>query len=106
MARELFDELIRRIKQKEEYAALPDGAVGLTELVKTHPDLQQRLIDFVAQLPMRKLGSWALGESGWDAVIKDPIWRSKWKEQIRSWSEQTSNRGLQKAAQAILPTIK
>lgn len=102
----LFDEVTRRIKLKEEYADLPDGAVGLTEIVKTHPHLQQRLVDFLSQLPTSRLGPWILGESGWDTALKEPALRSKWKEQVRAWSEQKGNRRLQKTAQAILPTIK
>jgi predicted KAP-like P-loop ATPase len=94
---QVFDVLRGRIDQAGSYTGKPDGAEGLVALVKEHPALQRRLLGFIRDLPVDKIGTWA--PTIWGACFKDPAVLTEFGEIVRAWSEQTGNTVLQKAAQ-------
>ncbi|MBE7157714.1 MAG: hypothetical protein INR62_04650, partial [Rhodospirillales bacterium] len=98
----VFDEIIARIRAEEEYAQMPAGAAGMAELAKAHPTLQPRLLAFAGELPTAKLGTWILGEAGWEMSLANEL-KPKWKELLTRWAEQGGNTRLQKGARALLP---
>lgn len=101
VAAALFDELCARIRAREQYESLPEGAVGLGELAKTHQSLQKRLVEFAAELPIGVVGPWVLGDSGWDSALKDVEARRAWSELLKKWAEQGQNRPLAAAAAGV-----
>jgi len=72
---------------------------GLVRLVEAHPTLQRRLLEFIRELPVTKVGSWAA--SSWGACFTDTGIAAEFQATLRSWSEQADNSILQKAAQGI-----
>lgn len=96
---EVFEAIRGRIFQEDNFAAKPKGADGLARLVEAHPALQRRLLEFIRELPVTKVGSWAA--SSWGACFTDTGIAAEYQTTLRSWAEQTENSILQKAAQGI-----
>jgi predicted KAP-like P-loop ATPase len=96
---EVFEAIRGRILQDDNFAAKPKGADGLVRLVEAHPALQRRLLEFIRELPVAKVGSWAA--SSWGACFTDTGIAAEYQTTLRSWTEQTENSILQKAAQGI-----
>lgn len=96
---EVFEAIRGRILQDDNFAAKPKGADGLVRLVEAHPALQRRLLEFIRELPVAKVGSWAA--SSWGACFTDTGIAAEYQTTLRSWAEQTENSILQKAAQGI-----
>ncbi|SFJ75131.1 Predicted P-loop ATPase, KAP-like [Bosea sp. OK403] len=96
---EVFEAIRGRILQDDNFAAKPKGADGLVRLVEAHPTLQRRLLEFIRELPVTKVGSWAA--SSWGACFTDTGIAAEYQATLRSWAEQTENSILQKAAQGI-----
>jgi predicted KAP-like P-loop ATPase len=96
---EVFEAIRGRILQDDSFAAKPKGADGLVRLVEAHPALQRRLLEFIRELPVAKVGSWAA--SSWGACFTDTGIAAEYQTTLRSWAEQTENSILQKAAQGI-----
>lgn len=96
---EVFEAIRGRILQDDNFAAKPKGADGLVRLVEAHPALQRRLLEFIRELPVTKVGSWAA--SSWGACFTDTGVAAEYQTTLRSWAEQTENSILQKAAQGI-----
>ncbi len=96
---EVFEAIRGRILQDDNFAAKPKGADGLVRLVEAHPALQRRLLEFIRELPVTKVGSWAA--SSWGACFTDTGIAAEYQTTLRSWAEQTENSILQKAAQGI-----
>lgn len=96
---EVFEAIRGRILQDDNFAAKPKGADGLVRLVEAHPALQRRLLEFIRELPVAKVGSWAA--SSWGACFTDTGIATEYQTTLRSWAEQTENSILQKAAQGI-----
>lgn len=96
---EVFEAIRGRILQEDNFAAKPKGADGLVRLVEAHPALQRRLLEFIRELPVTKVGSWAA--SSWGACFTDTGIAAEYQATLRSWAEQTENSILQKAAQGI-----
>ena len=96
---EVFEAIRGRILQDDNFAAKPKGADGLVRLVEAHPALQRRLLEFIRELPMTKVGSWAA--SSWGACFTDTGIAAEYQTTLRAWAEQTENSILQKAAQGI-----
>ena len=105
-AEPLFDALASRIRAEEKFSDLPDGAVGLAEVVRHHPSLQPRLVDFAMSMPIGALGGWPLGEAGWDRVLREAQPRKLWRELVEQWASQTDNKELQQTAKGVVPTLK
>jgi predicted KAP-like P-loop ATPase len=96
---EVFEAIRGRILQDDNFAAKPKGADGLVRLVEAHPAMQRRLLEFIRELPVTKVGSWAA--SSWGACFTDKGIAAEYQTTLRSWAEQTENSILQKAAQGI-----
>jgi predicted KAP-like P-loop ATPase len=96
---EVFEAIRGRILQDDNFTAKPKGADGLVRLVEAHPTLQRRLLEFIRELPVAKVGSWAA--SSWGACFTDTGIAAEYQTTLRSWAEQTENSILQKAAQGI-----
>ena len=96
---EVFEAIRGRILQDDNFAAKPKGADGLVRLVEAHPALQRRLLEFIRELPVAKVGSWAA--SSWGACFTDTGIAAEYQTTLRSWAEQTENSILQKAAHGI-----
>lgn len=96
---EVFEAIRGRILQDDNFTAKPRGVDGLVRLVEAHPSLQRRLLEFIRELPVNKVGSWAA--SSWGACFADTGIASEFQTTLRAWSEQTDNAILQKAAQGI-----
>ncbi|MPW23053.1 conserved hypothetical protein [Paraburkholderia piptadeniae] len=96
---EVFDTLRGRILQEDKFNAKPKGVDGLVRLVTVHPALQRRALEFVRELPIEKLGTWAA--SSWGACFRDAGVATDFQTILKAWSEQTENKVLQKAAHGI-----
>ena len=77
----------------------PKGRTVSFDWLRAHPTLQRRLLEFIRELPVAKVGSWAA--SSWGACFTDTGIAAEYQTTLRSWAEQTENLILQKAAQGI-----
>lgn len=96
---EVFDAIRGRILQEDSFAKLPDGIQGLMVIVEAHPVLQRRLLDFLSELPVAKLGAWAV--SSWGTAFTDIAAKGEFAQLAASWSEQSENQVLQIASKAV-----
>ncbi|EMO56844.1 KAP family P-loop domain protein [Leptospira santarosai str. CBC1416] len=87
-ASEVFELLITRIVGSNKLQTTPKGAEGLEILVKSHPQLQSRLLDFLASLSVDTLGPWVC--SGWSEAIVDQVQFDRFKELLHHWSKNGS----------------
>jgi predicted KAP-like P-loop ATPase len=97
---EVFEALRGRILQEDNVRSKPRGVDGLMRVVEAHPNLQRRLLEFIRELPVKKLGAWAA--STWGTCFSDASVRTEWETVLRAWGEQTENSVLQSAAQGVL----
>lgn len=98
---EVFEAIRGRILQEDNFTSKPKGVDGLVRLVEAFPVLQRRLLDFIRELPVNKIGTWAA--SSWGNCFPDPAISTEFKAVVRSWTEQTENSVLQRAALGIIP---
>ena len=96
---EVFEAIRSRILQDDNFSKKPKGVDGVMRLVEAHPTLQRRLIGFIRDLPVLKIGTWAA--SSWSTCFTDPAFAAEFQTILRGWSEQSVNQVLQKAAQGI-----
>lgn len=96
---EVFEAIRSRILQDDSFGAKPKGVDGLVKLVETHPMLQRRLLDFVRELPVGKVGAWAA--SSWGTCFTEASVAVDFASVLRGWAEQTDNKVLQTTAQAV-----
>lgn len=99
-AENVFDALRDRIILADDYSEQPKGILGLIDLVKQHPALQTRLVEFVRSLPTTKLGMWA--PAPWHECLKDESAIRGLEGILEGWSQQIENEMLQKAAKRVL----
>lgn len=97
---ELFETIRGRILQEDSFSTKPKGVDGLVRVVEIHKQLQRRLLDFVRELPVNKLGAWAA--SSWDACLKDKDIARDFNSVLQGWAGQSENQVLRAAAQGIL----
>lgn len=105
-AESIFDALAARIRAEERFSDMPNGAAGLAEIVRHHPPLQARLVDFAKSLPVGVLGGWPMGDAGWGTVLREAESRKLWAALVEQWAAQTDNKELQQTAKGVLPTLK
>lgn len=94
-AARVFDEMQSRILSNSNFDREPDGISGLTLMIKHHPDLQEKLIGLLENLPIKKLGPWVI--KGWDGVITGESVQ-RFDKLVIAWA---SNGGLLLKAAAI-----
>lgn len=97
---EVFEAIRARILQEDGFSKKPKGIDGLVRVVEVHPQLQRRLLDFVRELPISKVGTWVA--SSWTVCFKDTSIAEEFQEVLKGWAAQTDNKVLQRAAQGIL----
>lgn len=96
---EVFEAIRGRILQEDSFTSKPKGIDGLAKLVETHPTLQRRLLEFLRELPVPKIGAWA--PSSWGRCFPDQGISGEFQTLVRSWGEQGENTILQTAAKAV-----
>ena len=99
-AEQVFDALRDRILQSDNLSTAPHGAAGLAALVRLQPALQRRLLRFVRDLPLAKVGAWAA--TGWSRCFTDANIEVEFTQQVRAWSQQDDNTVLKAAANGAL----
>src|SRR5712691_10547903 len=88
-AEQVFDALRDRILQSDTLSTAPNGAAGLAALVRLQPALQRRLLGFLRDLPLSKIGAWAA--AGWGRCFTDTNIAAEFEQQVRAWSQQDDN---------------
>jgi len=96
---EVFEAVRGRILQDDNFAVKPKGVDGLVRLVELHPAVQRRLLEFIRELPVAKVGAWAA--SSWGSCFTDAIISDEFQTLVRGWAEQTENKVLQATSQAV-----
>ena len=100
---QVFDALASVIQIADDLAREPKGLQGLILLVEHHSGLQRRLSEFLAGLPVAKLGMWAASNFG--KIFTDPVVSADYKALVQSWAAQNDNGNLRKAAAATLKIV-
>jgi predicted KAP-like P-loop ATPase len=95
-ARLTFFEISERLAAVEDWKSRPVALDGMVALAKAHPTLQQELVDFLSRRSVKSLGAWAT--AGWDSALTDTGAKATFAKLLKSWSEQSENPGLSKAA--------
>lgn len=101
---QVFDAISSQILSAEDLNTAPKGVQGLIALVKAHPALQRRLLVFLRDLPVDKIGTWAA--TTWGECFVDAATGAAFAQQQQAWLTQTSNTKLSAAAKAALSVKK
>lgn len=99
-AEQVFDALRAKVRDAEDLAQEPVGVKGLAEMARQHPFLQRPLLSFVQDLPVSKLGPWAV--SGWASVFSETDVASDFATTLKGWADQDDNKPLKAAASAAM----
>jgi len=99
-AEQVFDAIRDRILQSDNLETAPKGATGLAALVRLQPALQRRLLGFVRDLPLSKVGPWAA--TSWANCFTEPAITAEFEQQVHAWSQQDDNSVLKAAASGTL----
>lgn len=94
----IFDEMRSRIIGSTDFTKEPDGIPGLMLVVKSHPDLQGRLMDFLEILPTASLGAWVV--KGWEGILTSGAEKKRFDKLIDNWST-NGNPFLMAAASSV-----
>lgn len=94
-AEEIFDVICGRIIETDAFATKPKGIDGLDVIVKKHPGLQRRIVDFLKGLPVEKLGSWA--PTAWANTFTEQTVAAEFEALRQEWAN-TGNAALKTAA--------
>lgn len=97
-AAQIFEAVRSRILNEAKFDKEPPGIQGMVVLVRSHPELQDNLVDFLEGLPVDKLGPWVV--AGWDTVITNPTCVIRFRKVIDSWSK-TGESLLRAAAKSV-----
>jgi hypothetical protein len=103
-AEQVFDTLRARVRDAEDLAEEPSGVRGLAEIARQHPFLQAPLLAFLKDLPVSKLGPWAV--SGWTATLTEAAMKAEFDTLLGEWAEQNENKKLKAAATAAIKLVK
>jgi hypothetical protein len=96
---EVFDAIRGRILQEDSFITEPKGVQGLIALVAAHPPLQRRLLGFVRELPIAKVGAWAASSLA-NCFIETTA-AAEFQDVLNGWAGQAENGVLQTTAKAI-----
>ncbi|MGV7222176.1 MAG: Qat anti-phage system ATPase QatA [Nitrospinales bacterium] len=96
---QLFEGVRGRIINSSSFGKEPAGIAGLSVLVKTHPALQDNLVDFLEGLPIDNLGPWVV--SGWNSLITGSDALSRYRKLLGLWANNEKNSVLKTAAKAV-----
>lgn len=92
-AERLFAGLIGKISA--DATERPAAADGVVKLVQSRPELQDALMHWLRQVPLKKAEAWIT--NNWDQAF-DEIHRGLLKELLEQWGTQTENTTLAKMA--------
>ena len=95
-AEQVFDALRANVREAEDLAEEPAGARGLAEISRHHPFLQRSLLAFLKDLPVSKLGPWAV--TGWAGTFAETDVKPEFDGLLNDWSRQDENKPLKVAA--------
>jgi len=102
-AEQVFDALRAKVRDTEDLTQEPVGVKGLAEMARQHHFLQRPLLSFVQDLPVSKLGPWAV--SGWVSVFTQADVEADFTATLRSWAEQDDNAKLKAASTAVIKLV-
>lgn len=97
---EVFDAIRDRISQGDSFDKPPLGLDGLTSMVKEHPGLQGRLVEFIRGLPVEKLGGWAA--SSWGECLVEPTAKAAFNAVLKEWAAQVDNKRIKVVSEQVL----
>jgi hypothetical protein len=101
-AEKLFEAVRTRIMSGDLFHTQPVGVDGLVVLVKVHPNLQGKLLDFLEALPKNRCGPWVVG--GWFIILKDSEAKARFDRLLDAWSKVGDNPILKAAAEGTSKT--
>lgn len=103
-AEKLFEAVRTKIMSGDVFHTQPAGVDGLVVLVKAHPNLQGKLLDFLEALPKNRCGPWVVG--GWLIILKDSEAKARFDRLLDVWSKVEDNQMLKTAAEGTSKTQK
>lgn len=95
-AGQVFTAIQSKMMQAEEFK---EHRHGLIALAKAHPQLQKKLLTFIGEIPIAKLGGWAA--TGFNTVFTDPILKTEYEAHRKKWGEQDENPELRAAVRTF-----
>lgn len=101
-AEKLFEAVRTKIMSGDLFHTQPVGVDGLVVLVKVHPNLQGKLLDFLEALPKSRCGPWVVG--GWFIILKDSEAKARFDRLLDAWSKVEDNPMLKAAAEGTSKT--
>lgn len=96
---EVFDAIRGRILQEDNFTKLPDGVQGMVVVLEAHAGLQRRLLEFLRELPVAKLGAWAV--TSWGTAFTDATAKGEFGQIVADWAAQSENAILQAASKGV-----
>ena len=96
---QIFEEIRGRILQNDDFRKKPKGVDGLMVLVEKHPVLQRRLLAFIRDLPVDKIGAWAA--TSWGTSFPDKTVAAELQNLFAEW-EKLDNKVLLVAIKGAL----
>lgn len=102
-AEQVFDVLRSKVRDADDFAQEPVGVRGLAEVAKFHPFLQGPLLALLKDLPVSKLGPWAV--SGWTGAFSETEAKGEFGALLTEWAAQDENKGLKTAASAVIKLL-
>jgi predicted KAP-like P-loop ATPase len=100
-AAQIFDKLRARILVEDSFANVttdgPSGFPGMLGLAQDRTELQLRLVQFLEDAPVTKLGAWATNAGR--VLTGEAL--EKWKTLRKNWAEQTENPKFAKAVRTV-----
>lgn len=103
-AEKLFEAVRTKVMSSDAFESQPTGIYGLVVLVKAHPILQGKLLDFLESLPRTRCGPWVVG--GWQGVLLDAEATARFDRLLEAWSKVDKNPMLKAAAEGTSKTSK
>lgn len=103
-AEKLFEAVRTKVMSGDVFETLPPGINGLVVLVKAHPILQGKLLDFLEALPRSRCGPWVVG--GWQGALIDSAATARFDRLLQAWAKVENNQMLKAAAEGTSKTQK
>lgn len=103
-AEQVFDALRAKVRDVEDLMEEPAGVRGLAEISRQHTFLQRPLLSFLEDLPVSKLGPWAV--SGWTGTFSESDVNAEFDAMLSEWADQDENKKLKTAAAAAIKLVK
>ncbi len=82
-AAQVLESLRGTIVATDEFKTRPKGADGMEILVRSHPELQNGLLDFFESLPPERLGTWVA--AGWNNSLREAGAQARYKKLQETW---------------------